>query len=167
MSPLLQRRPDRHAVVREQRGGIAIALVLAAWCAVQLVIASTVLASGLVAGYAAFGLALALVLATDHLVALRRVDDSRVLSSCRDVARLVLTLLVLRVAVAVAVLLVDVGRPQERLGLAVLVLVLADSAALVAAAAATVGGTGHAARLSAGLPVGRPVPHGSPRRQRP
>ena len=165
MSPLLQRRPDRHAVVREQRGGIAIALVLAAWCAVQLVIASTVLASGLVAGYADFGLALALVLATDHLVALRRVDDSRVLSSCRDVARLVLTLLVLRVAVAVV--LVDVGRPQERLGLAVLVLVLADNAPLVAAAAAAVGGMGHAARLSAGLPVGRPVPHGSARRPRP
>lgn len=165
MSPLLQRRPDRRAVVREQRGGVAIALVLAAWCAVQLVIASTVLASGLVAGYAGFGLALALVLATDHLVALRRVDDSRVLSSCRDVARLVCTLLVLRVAVAVV--LVDVGRPQERLGLAVLVLVLADNAPLVAAAAAAVGGMGHAARLSAGLPVGRPVPHGSARRQRP
>ena len=165
MSPLLQRRPDRRAVVREQRGGVAIALVLAAWCAVQLVIASTVLASGLVAGYAGFGLALALVLATDHLVALRRVDDSRVLSSCRDVARLVLTLLVLRVAVAVV--LVDVGRPQERLGLAVLVLVLADNAPLVAAAAAAVGGMGHAARLSAGLPVGRPVPHGSARRPRP
>ena len=166
MSPLLQRRPDRRAVVREQRGGVAIALVLAAWCAVQLVIASTVLASGLVAGYAGFGLALALVLATDHLVALRRVDDSRVLSSCRDVARLVLTLLVL--LVAVAVVLVDVGRPQDRLGLAVLVLVLADNAPLVAAAAAAaVGGMGHAARLSAGLPVGRPVPHGSARRPRP
>lgn len=165
MSPLLQRRPDRRAVVREQRGGIAIALVLAAWCAVQLVIASTVLASGLVAGYAGFGLALALVLATDHLVAVRRVDDSRVLGSCRDVARLVVTLLVLRGVVAVAVVLVDVGRPQERLGLAVLV--LADSALLLAAAAAAVGGMGHAARLSAGRAVGRPVPHGWVARHRP
>ena len=139
MSPLLQRRPDRRAVVREQRGGVAIAVVLAAMYAVQLVIASTVLASGLVTGYAACGLALALVLATDHLVAVRRVDDSRVLGSCRDVARLVVTLLVLRGVVAVAVVLVDVGRPQERVGLAVLVLVLADSALLLAAAAA-VGG---------------------------
>lgn len=156
MSPLLQRRPERRAVLREQRGGLAIALVLAAECAVQLWIATMGAGLPLLAGHATCGLLLALVLAVDHLVAARRVDDARVLRSCRDVARLVVGLVVLRAVVAVVV----VQLHPEWSSTAVLFAVLADSALPLAASAAAVGGLGHAARVAAGVAPPWPGPRG-------
>lgn len=152
MSPVLQRRPDRRAVLREQWGGLVIALVLAAESAVQLWIVTTGRVSLLLVGYAGYGLLLALVLAGNHVVAARRVDDARTLGSCRHVAQLVVALVVLRVVVVV----IATQLQQEWTGTAVLVAVLADSALPLAASAGAVGGLGHAARVAAGLPSGRP-----------